>query len=81
MKDFVILLVLFAAILGPAGVIGLVGRRTMAALGRNPSSAPKILLAMIVILIFAVTLSVVGMLVVLQIYGTSDAPVSAVQEK
>jgi len=60
---------MLVAVMGPLGVIAVIGHASITALGRNPSSAPKILLAMIVALVFAAAISVSGMLVFLNIYG------------
>ena len=69
MRNVIILLVLFAAILGPSIVIAVVGYASIRALGRNPSAAPKVLPAMIVALIFAEAASIIGMLVLFQLFG------------
>ncbi len=70
MRNIIILLVLFAAILGPSIVIAVIGYASIRALGRNPSAAPKVLPAMIVALIFAEAASIIGMLVLFQLFGT-----------
>jgi F0F1-type ATP synthase membrane subunit c/vacuolar-type H+-ATPase subunit K len=41
------------------------------ALGRNPSSAPKIFTAMIIGLVFAQSLAIVAMLIVFQLFSHS----------
>lgn len=53
MHDITLIIVMVLTILGPAAVIAAVGYSAVHALGRNPSSAPKIMIAMIVTLIFA----------------------------
>ena len=68
-RNFIILLVLFAAILGPSAVIATIGYASIKALGRNPSAAPKILPAMIVSLIFAEAVAIIGLLVLFQLFG------------
>jgi len=60
---------MFVTILGPSIVIAAIGYASIRALGRNPSSASKILLAMIVALIFAEAISVVALLVLFQLFG------------
>ena len=71
MQTFLVLLVLFVAILGPSAVIAAVGYASIRALGRNPSAAPKILLAMIIALIFAMAAAVIALLVLFQLFGTT----------
>lgn len=69
MATAVILLVMFAAVLGPAAVIATIGYATIKALGRNPSSAPKILIGMIIMLVFAEGISVIALLILFQLFG------------
>jgi len=69
MRNLIIAVVMFVTILGPSAVIGAVGYASIRALGRNPSSAPKILLAMIVTLIFAEAVAVIALLVMFQLFG------------
>jgi len=69
MATIVILLVLFAAVLGPAAVIASIGFATIKALGRNPSAAPKIFLGMIIMLVFAEAISIIALLIVFQLFG------------
>jgi F-type H+-transporting ATPase subunit c len=64
-----ILLVLFVTILGPSMVIAAIGFASINALGRNPSSAPKILIAMIVALVFAEAIAVIALLILFQLFG------------
>jgi len=69
MKNFLIILVMFVTILGPSAVIATIGFASIRALGRNPSAAPKILLAMIIALIFAESIAVIALLVLFQLFG------------
>lgn len=69
MRNVLILLVLFATILGPSLVIAAISYASIHALGRNPSAAPKILLAMIVSLVFAESISVIALLVLFQLFA------------
>jgi F0F1-type ATP synthase membrane subunit c/vacuolar-type H+-ATPase subunit K len=70
LQSLFILIVMLAAILGPSVVIAAIGYASIRALGRNPSSAPKILLAMIIALIFAEAIAIIGLLVLFQVFGT-----------
>ena len=54
--------------LGPSIVIAAVGYASIMALGRNPSSAPKIMLAMIISLIFAEAIAIIALLVSFQVF-------------
>lgn len=69
MNTLIILLIMFIVVLGPSAVIAAIGFATIKALGRNPSSASKILMGTIVILVFVETLSVIAMLMIFQLFG------------
>jgi F0F1-type ATP synthase membrane subunit c/vacuolar-type H+-ATPase subunit K len=56
--------------LGPAGVIATVGYASTKALGRNPSAAPKILLAMILAFVFSEAIAILGLLIIYNLFGT-----------
>lgn len=60
---------MFVTILGPSAVIAAIGFASIRALGRNPSSAPKIMLAMIVTLVFAEAIAVIALLILFQLFG------------
>ena len=64
-----IILALITTIVGPSTVIAAVSYATIQALGRNPSSAPKILQAMIISLLFSVAIAVIGFLVLIKLFG------------
>jgi len=68
-RNLIIILIMFVTILGPSAVIATIGYASIRALGRNPSSAPKILLAMIVALIFAEAIAVIALLILFQLFG------------
>ncbi len=68
-RDVSIILIFFFCILGPCAVIASSGFASINALGRNPSSAPKIFTAMIIMLIFASAISIVALLVLFQLYA------------
>ena len=56
------------AILGPCLIIAATGYASIGALGRNPSAAPKIFTAMIMMVIFGSAISVISLLVLFQVY-------------
>ncbi len=68
MKSLITILIMMIATIGPSIVIAAVGYASIMALGRNPSSSPKIMLAMIVSLIFAEAIAVIALLVVFQMF-------------
>ena len=68
MRTFIIFLVMVITILGPSAVIAAIGYSSIRALGRNPSAAPKILQAMIIALIFAMSIAIIAMLVLFQLF-------------
>ena len=69
-RQVVIFLVYAICILGPSLILASAGHASIGALGRNPSAAPKIFTAMIILLIFGATISIIGMLVLSQLYAT-----------
>ena len=64
--------VIFAiAVLGPSVILAAGGYASIHALGRNPSAAPKIFTAMIILLLFGAAISVIALLVLFQLYSPS----------
>ena len=68
MKNLIVILIMALVTIGPSIVIAAVGFASIMALGRNPSSAPKIMLAMIIALIFAEAIAVIALLVIFQVF-------------
>jgi F0F1-type ATP synthase membrane subunit c/vacuolar-type H+-ATPase subunit K len=68
-KEIVLILIFALSILGPSLIIAAGGYASIGALGRNPSAAPKIFTAMIMMLIFGAAISIVALLVLFQIYA------------
>ena len=68
-RDIAIILIYALCVLGPTAIIAAGGFASISALGRNPSSAPKIFTAMIMMLIFGATISIVALLVLFQLYA------------
>jgi F0F1-type ATP synthase membrane subunit c/vacuolar-type H+-ATPase subunit K len=68
-KEVALILVFALAILGPSLIIAAGGYASIAALGRNPSAAPKIFTAMIMMLIFGAAIAIISLLVLFQIYA------------
>jgi F0F1-type ATP synthase membrane subunit c/vacuolar-type H+-ATPase subunit K len=68
-RELALILIFAICILGPAIVIAACGFASIHALGRNPSSAPKIFTAMVVLLIFAEAIAIIALLVVFQLFS------------
>jgi len=68
LENLIVIVVVLVSIIGPSLVIGSVGYASIQALGRNPSAAPKILMAMITAFIFAEAIALVALLVSFQLF-------------
>ncbi len=68
-RDVVIFLIFALCILGPTLIIASAGYASITALGRNPSAAPKIFTAMIMLLIFGAAIAIIALLVLFQLYA------------
>lgn len=68
-RGLIIVFVYALCIMGPSMIIAMTGFASISALGRNPSAAPKIFTAMIMMLIFGVAISIIGLLVLFQLYA------------
>ena len=64
-----VVLIFSIAILGPSLILAAGGYASIQALGRNPSAAPKIFTAMIILLLFGASISVIALLVLFQLYS------------
>ena len=68
-RNVALTIIFMIGILGPAFVMAATGYSSIGALGRNPSSAPKIMTAMTITLIFAEAVAIVAFLVVWQLFS------------
>lgn len=68
MRHLTIALIMFLSTLGPSLIIAWVGGRAVVALGRNPSAAPKIFVALIFSFLFAEGIAVIGMVMVYNLF-------------
>lgn len=68
-ETFIILIVMFIAVMGPSVVIAVLGHAVIKALGRNPSAAGKIFLGMVVMLVSVEAISIVSMLIIFQLFA------------
>jgi F0F1-type ATP synthase membrane subunit c/vacuolar-type H+-ATPase subunit K len=69
LNPLIVLFIILVVVLGPSAVIAAIGYATIKAIGRNPSSASKILFGTIIILIFVEILSIVALLIIFQLFG------------
>ena len=67
-RNLALVIIFGIGVLGACGVFAAGLYSSINALGRNPSSAPKIFTAMIIGLVFGWTLAFIAMLMVFQIY-------------
>lgn len=67
--NLALLLIFGLCVIGPCAVFAVGSYASINALGRNPSSAPKIFTAMIIGLVFAESIAVIAMLIVFQLFG------------
>lgn len=68
-ETFILVAVMFIAVMGPSVVIAVLGYAVLKALSRNPSAAFKIFMGMLVLLIFVEAISVMAILVIFQLFG------------
>lgn len=70
-RNIALIIIFGLCILGPCAVFAAASYASITALGRNPSSAPKIFTAMILALVFAEALALIAILVVFQLFSVS----------
>jgi len=68
-ETFIILAIMFVAVMGPSVVIAVLGHAVIKALARNPSAASKIFMGMVVMLVFVEAISIVALLVIFQLFA------------
>ena len=68
-QNLSLLLIFSLCVSGPCAVFAVGSYASINALGRNPSSAPKIFTAMIIGLVFAESIAVIAMLIVFQLFS------------
>lgn len=68
-ETFLILTVMFIAVLGPSVVIAVLGYAVIKALSRNPSASSKIFMGLGIMLVFVESISVLAILVVFQLFS------------
>ena len=68
-ETFIIIAIMFVAVMGPSVVIAVLGNAVIKALARNPSAASKIFLGMIVMLVFVEGISIVALIIIFQLFS------------
>lgn len=69
-ETFIIIGIMFIAVMGPSVVIAVLGHAVIKALARNPSAASKIFMGMVVMLVFVEAISIVAILIIFQLFNT-----------
>ena len=67
-RNTALVIIFIVCVLGPCIVFAAGAFSSINALGRNPSSAPKIFTAMVIALVFAQALAVISLLIVFQLF-------------
>ena len=68
-RNVALTIIFIMCIVGPSLAIGMTGHASIAALGRNPSAAPKILTAMTITLLSVEGVAIVAFLIVWQLFA------------
>lgn len=68
-ETFIIIAIMFVAVMGPALVIAVVGQSVIKALARNPSAASKIFMGLVILLLFIESIAIVAILVIFQLFS------------
>jgi F0F1-type ATP synthase membrane subunit c/vacuolar-type H+-ATPase subunit K len=69
-ETFIILTIMFIAVMGPSIVIAVLGYAVIKALARNPSAASRIFVGMAIMLVFVEAISIVAILIIFQLFST-----------
>ncbi len=72
-ETFIILTIMFLAVMGPSVVIAVLGYAVIKALSRNPSAASKIFMGMAIMLVFVEAISIVAILIIFQLFGNKGS--------
>ena len=68
-ETLIIIAIMFIAVMGPSVVIAVLGHAFIKALARNPSSASKIFMGMVIMLIFVEAIAIIALLIIFQLFG------------
>ncbi len=67
-RNIALIIIFGIGILAPCAVFAASSFASIRALGRNPSSAPKIFTAMVIALVFTQSLAIIALLIVFQLF-------------
>ena len=67
-RNAALVVIFIMCVIGPCIVFAASAFASINALGRNPSSAPKIFTAMVIALVFAQALAIISLLIVFQLF-------------
>lgn len=68
-ETFIIIGVMFVAVMGPSVVIAVLGHAVIKALARNPSAASKIFMGMVVMLVLVEAIAIIAILTIFQLFS------------
>ena len=68
-ETFIIIGVMFVAVMGPSVVIAVLGHAVIKALARNPLAASKIFMGMVVMLILVEAIAIIAILTIFQLFS------------
>lgn len=68
-RNVALIIIFVVSILGPCVVFAMASYASINALGRNPSSAPKIFTGLVLSLLFAQALAITAMLIAFQLFS------------
>lgn len=68
-ETFIIIAIMFVAVMGPSVVIAVLGHAVIKALARNPSSASRIFWGMFFCLVFVEAIAIVAILIIFQLFS------------
>jgi F0F1-type ATP synthase membrane subunit c/vacuolar-type H+-ATPase subunit K len=70
-RNTALVLIFALCIMGPVAVLMASAFASIMALGRNPSATPKIFTAMVIAMVFALSVSVIAMLITFQLFTST----------
>ena len=68
-ETFIIIGVMFVAVMGPSIVIAILGSAVIKALARNPSAEPKIFRGMSVLVVLVEAIAIIAILTIFQLFS------------
>ena len=68
-ETFIIIGIMFVAVMGPSVVIGIIGHAVIKALSRNPSAASRIFMGMVIMPVLVESISIMAILIIFQLFA------------